>query len=132
LLPKATMAGRSGNPPVLVFDGDCGFCTSVALHFERRSRTPVQAVPWQRAELASLGLTPAMTAEQVYLVSDGSLFAGAECFAELMKIQDDPFHRVVASLMRAPGLRRAFAWGYRVVARNRHRLPGGTPACKMD
>ena len=127
------MTARNGDSsPVLVFDGDCGFCTSVARHFERRSRTPVNAVPWQRANLASLGLTPEMTSEQVYLVSDGSLFAGAECFAELMKIQGDLFHRSVAKLMRAPGIQRVSAWGYSLVARNRHRLPGGTPACKMD
>ena len=127
------MTGRNGDSsPVLVFDGDCGFCTSVARHFERRSRTPVNAVPWQRANLASLGLTPEMTSEQVYLVSDSSLFAGAECFVELMKIQGDLFHRSVAKLMRAPGIQRVSAWGYSLVARNRHRLPGGTPACKMD
>lgn len=127
------MAVRNGDSsPVLVFDGDCGFCTTVARHFERRSHASVHAVPWQRADLASLGLTPEMTAEQVYLVSDGSLFAGAECFAELMKIQGDPFHRAAASVMRAPGIRRVSAWGYTLVARNRHRLPGGTPACKMD
>jgi predicted DCC family thiol-disulfide oxidoreductase YuxK len=118
--------------PVLVFDGDCGFCTTVARHFESRSRTTITIVPWQRADLPNLGLTPEMAAEQVYLVSDGSHFAGAECFAELMMIQGDWFHRAVARTMRVPGLRRAFAWGYRVVARNRHRLPGGTPACKMD
>jgi predicted DCC family thiol-disulfide oxidoreductase YuxK len=118
--------------PVLVFDGDCGFCTTVARHFERRSRVAVTIVPWQRAELRSLGLTPQMAAEQVYLVRESQQFAGAECFAELMKIQGDWFHRTVASIMRAPGLRRTFARGYRVIARNRHRLPGGTPACKMD
>lgn len=118
--------------PVLVFDGDCGFCTSVARHFERRSRTAITIVPWQRADLGHLGLTPQMAAAQVYLVRDSQLFAGAECFAELMKIQGDWFHRAVARIMRAPGLRPACAWGYRIVARNRHRLPGGTPACKMD
>lgn len=122
----------AGAHPVLVFDGDCGFCTSVARHFERRSRTRITIVPWQRADLSNLGLTPQMAAEQVYLVSDGSHFAGAECFAELMKIQGDWFHSGVSRSIRAPGLRRAFAWGYRVVALNRHRLPGGTPACKMD
>jgi predicted DCC family thiol-disulfide oxidoreductase YuxK len=118
--------------PILVFDGDCGFCTTVARHFERRSRATITIVPWQRADLSLFGLTPHRAAEQVYLVRDRQLFAGAECFAELMNIQGDWFHRTVARIMRAPGLRRVFAWGYRIVARNRHRLPGGTPACKMD
>ena len=117
--------------PVLVFDGDCGFCTSVARHFERRSFTPLKIVPWQRADLASLGLNAEQTAAQVFLVTESGAFAGAECFAELMRIQGDPFHRAVAWGMRLPGLRRLSAWGYKLVAKNRHRLPGGTPACEM-
>ncbi len=117
---------------VLVFDGDCGFCTTVARHFESRLASVVHAVPWQRADLSLLGLTPLMAADQVYLVRDGDLFAGAECFAELMNLRGDPVHRAIARAMRAPGIRRAGAWAYTRVARNRHRLPGGTPACKMD
>ncbi len=117
--------------PTLVFDGDCGFCTSVARHFEKRSLTPLTIAAWQLADLDALGLTTAQTAEQVYLVTDEGAFAGAECFAELMRIQGDWFHRLIAWGMRLPGIRAIAAWGYRVVARNRHRLPGGTPACEM-
>jgi predicted DCC family thiol-disulfide oxidoreductase YuxK len=117
--------------PTLVFDGDCGFCTSVAKHFEKRSLTPLEIAAWQLTDLASLGLTAEQAAAQVYLVTDQGLFGGAECFAELMRIQEDPFHRLVAWGMRLPGLKRLFAWGYTVVARNRHRLPGGTPACEL-
>jgi predicted DCC family thiol-disulfide oxidoreductase YuxK len=115
----------------LVFDGDCGFCTSVAKHFEKRSFTPLEIAAWQLADLAALGLTEQQCAEQVYLVTDDGAFAGAECFAELMRIQGDPFHRFVAWGMRLPGIRSLSAWGYRQVARNRHRLPGGTPACEL-
>jgi predicted DCC family thiol-disulfide oxidoreductase YuxK len=118
--------------PTLVFDGDCGFCTTVARHFEKRSFTPLTIVPWQLADLLALGLTPEQSAEQVYLVTDEGAFAGAECFAELMRIQGDPFHRGVAWGMRLPGSRQLSTWGYKLVAKNRHRLPGGTPACKMD
>jgi predicted DCC family thiol-disulfide oxidoreductase YuxK len=117
--------------PTLVFDGDCGFCTTVARHFEKRSFTPLTIVPWQRANLASLGLTAEQTAAEVYLVTENGAFAGAECFAELMRIQGDPFHRVVAWGMRLPWIRQLSAWGYKLVAKNRHRLPGGTPACEM-
>lgn len=119
-------------PAVLVFDGDCGFCTTVARHFESRLASVVHAVPWQRADLARMGLTPQLAADQVYLVRNGHLFAGAECFAELMNMHGDPFHRALARAMRAPGIRQVGAWAYTRVARNRHRLPGGTPACRMD
>jgi predicted DCC family thiol-disulfide oxidoreductase YuxK len=118
--------------PTLIFDGDCSFCTSVAMHFQKRSFTPLVAVPWQRADLAAFGLTEAQASAQVYLAHNGQLFAGAEAFAEFMRVQGDPFHRFVAWAMRLPGFRRLMAWGYTVVARNRHRLPGGTPACKLE
>ncbi len=120
------------NDPTLIFDGDCSFCTSVANHFHKRSRTPIAFVPWQRANLAEFGLTPAQASAQVYLFRDGELFAGAEAFAEFMRLQGDPFHTMVAWAMRLPVLRHASAWGYRLIAQNRHRLPGGTPACKME
>jgi predicted DCC family thiol-disulfide oxidoreductase YuxK len=118
--------------PTLIFDGDCSFCTSVAKHFEKWSFTPLAIAPWQRANLAAFGLTEAQASSQVYLVRDGQFFGGAEAFAELMRIQGDAFHRLIAWGMRLPGIRRLMAWGYTMVARNRHRLPGGTPACKMD
>jgi predicted DCC family thiol-disulfide oxidoreductase YuxK len=117
--------------PTLIFDGYCSFCTSVAKHFEKRSFTPLTAVAWQHTDLAAFGLTEAQASAQVYLARDGELFAGAEAFAELMRVQGDPFHRAVAWAMRLPGIRRVMAWGYALVARNRHRLPGGTPACKL-
>jgi predicted DCC family thiol-disulfide oxidoreductase YuxK len=118
--------------PTLIFDGDCSFCTSVAKHFEKRSFTPLAIAPWQRANLAAFGLTEAEACAQVYLVRDGQLYGGAEAFAELMHLQGDPFHRLVAWGMRLPGIRRLMAWGYQLIARNRHRLPGGTPACKLE
>ena len=117
--------------PVLVFDGDCGFCTTVARHFEKRSFTPLTIAAWQLTDLGALGLTEAQASAQVYLVTERGTFGGAECFAEIMRIQGDPFHRFVAWGMRLPGIRRLFAWGYRRVAANRHRLPGGTPACAL-
>jgi predicted DCC family thiol-disulfide oxidoreductase YuxK len=115
--------------PTLIFDGDCGFCTDVARHFERHSRTPLTIVPWQIADLARFGLTQAQTSERVYLSTEEGNFSGAECFAELMKIQGDAFHRMVARIMRLPGVSRLAEWGYTLIARNRNRLPGGTPAC---
>jgi predicted DCC family thiol-disulfide oxidoreductase YuxK len=92
---------------------------------------PLTISPWQRTDLEKFGLTEIQARERVYLFRDGELFGGHECFAELMSIQGDPFHLLVARTMRAPGIRVFSAAGYRFVARNRHRLPGGTPACEM-
>ena len=49
-------------------------------------------------------------------------------------LADVGYRVVAANRHRLPGYRRAAGAGvgYRVVAANRHRLPGGTPACAVD
>jgi hypothetical protein len=38
---------------------------------------------------------------------------------------------VLAAVVRLPGIRAGARVVYRWVSRNRHRLPGGTPACAV-
>src|SRR5690606_41531860 len=57
------------NPPMLVFDGDCGFCTSSARWIEKRLPDTVEVVPWQFLDdLGALGLTPAEAAAQAWWI----------------------------------------------------------------
>ena len=50
-------AGRPRERPVLIFDGDCGFCTCSVLWLERWVVRPMDCVPWQYADLPALGLS---------------------------------------------------------------------------
>ncbi len=93
---------------------------------------PLSIAAWQLTNLSALGLTAEQASAQAFLVTPDGTFGGAECFAELMRIQGDPLHRLIAWGMRLPGLRKLAAWGYRLVAKNRHRLPGGTPSCEIS
>ena len=48
--------------PVLVYDGDCAFCSTsarFAARWLRRSPADYAIEPWQRLDLAALGLTGA-------------------------------------------------------------------------
>jgi predicted DCC family thiol-disulfide oxidoreductase YuxK len=117
--------------PTFVYDGDCAFCTSCARFIERRIPTTAQVVPWQFADLPALGLTAEECAAAVqWVASDRSTAAGPDAIAKLL--QDS---RLVWRLLgRALAWRpvRALAWpAYRWVARNRHRMPGGTAACAL-
>ena len=38
---------------------------------------------------------------------------------------------VLGGVMNVPGIRHSAGLVYRIVAKYRHRLPGGTPACKL-
>jgi predicted DCC family thiol-disulfide oxidoreductase YuxK len=117
--------------PILIFDGDCGFCTTVANYVERKSKTRILAHPWQTTELEPFKLTKEQAADRVWLVLDGKHFGGHECFCMLLRLQRNPLLTFLGWLFMTPALGWLSAIGYRLIARFRHRLPGGTPACQM-
>jgi predicted DCC family thiol-disulfide oxidoreductase YuxK len=53
---------------MLIFDGDCSFCTSSAEWIERRLPDNVQVVPWQRVDLGAFGLSEHDVSTAVYWV----------------------------------------------------------------
>lgn len=118
--------------PVLVFDGDCAFCTSAARVLSgrlRRSPGDFAVEPWQHLDLAALGLTEAQCVEAVRWVAvDGRSDAGEAAVARAL-LASRPVVRPLGAVLLLPGVRRVAGAAYRWVARNRHRLPGGTPAC---
>jgi predicted DCC family thiol-disulfide oxidoreductase YuxK len=114
-----------------VYDGDCEFCTVCAEFIDRRIPTTARVVPWQFADLDALGLTVAQCEEAVQWVGvNGARAAGPDAIAQLLG-RSGPGWRGVAAVLRLPVVR-VVAWpAYRLVARNRHRLPGGTAACSL-
>lgn len=117
--------------PVFVFDGDCGFCTSSVRLLRRWVPTRVRVTPWQRVDLALLGLTRAECEEAVQWVgADGTRSAGSDAVARLLGTSHRAWRIVGAALLRRPVAPLAQRV-YRLVAANRHRFPGGTPACAL-
>ena len=121
-------------PAILVFDGDCGFCTRSARWVERRwPAGAAAALPSQRftdGQLQDLGLTRSDVAEQVWWVETGVLLGGARAVARALRTTRGGWRRFGRAMELPP-----LAWlgppVYRFVARNRHLLPGSTEACKV-
>jgi predicted DCC family thiol-disulfide oxidoreductase YuxK len=114
--------------PTLVFDGDCAFCTSCAGLLERIG-PKAEIVAWQVADLGELGITAAQAAEAVRWVgAEGTVRTGHEALAAALGTAG-PAWRIAGKAILLPGVSPLAAAGYRLVARNRYRLPGGTPAC---
>lgn len=118
-------------PAYLIFDGDCGFCTSTANAVVARSAVPIVAHAWQLTDVTRFGLTEQQTAARVYLVVGDEKFGGHLAFAYLLFIQKNWALKAIGWLLTVPPLCWVASLGYALVARFRHRLPGGTPACKM-
>jgi predicted DCC family thiol-disulfide oxidoreductase YuxK len=116
--------------PVLIYDGDCGFCTRSARWVERLP-VRVRLLPWQDADLAALRTTEARAQHEVIWVdATGRVFGGADAVAELLKHCRLPWP-ALGWTMSAPLLRMLAERAYRWVADNRYRLPGATPACQL-
>ncbi|WP_441247243.1 thiol-disulfide oxidoreductase DCC family protein [Kitasatospora sp. McL0602] len=138
------MAEVKSSDPVLVFDGDCGFCATSVRFAERYLRATLasggwEAVPFQFADLPELdaraggrGLVSWERAERqiLWLTPGGEVYAGAQAAARLLMRTGGAWAYLGAVLTLAP-VRPVAAALYRLVARNRHRMPGGTPACAM-
>jgi predicted DCC family thiol-disulfide oxidoreductase YuxK len=122
---------RVAERPVFLYDGDCAFCTRCAQFVERRIPTRAVVLPWQWVELGPLGVTEDEAEAAVqWIDEDGGVSAGPVAISHLL-VDGGPWWRPLGWLLRIAPVRWA-AWPvYRLVARNRHRLPGGTAACSL-
>jgi len=116
---------------LLIFDGDCGFCTTsarfVSRWVDRRDRYDVR--PWQELDLAALGVTEADCIEAAQFVPrDGSVVAGHRAIAAGLT-HGAPAWRPLGHLLTLPGVSQLAARVYTWVADHRYALPGGTAAC---
>ncbi|SRR5690554_1742799 len=121
------------NPPMLVFDGDCGFCTSSARWIEKRLPDTVEVVPWQFLDdLGALGLTPAEAdAKAWWIDAEGRRHGGHVAIGKAL-VAAGGIWGFLGRLSLVVPIRWLGALVYRVVSANRHRMPGGTPACRLD
>jgi predicted DCC family thiol-disulfide oxidoreductase YuxK len=115
--------------PVLLYDGDCAFCTSCARVLEKRIGPDAEIVAWQLTDLDELGVSAEQAAATVRWVQiDGTVRSGHEAIAATLGSAGRAW-KIVGRMILLPGITWVAAKAYRLVAHNRHRLPGGTPAC---
>ena len=125
------MPPAAPNTPTLIFDGDCSFCTSSAHWIGHRLPPTVHVDPWQRLDLAALGLTERDVTTAAYWVDEhGRPYRGHRSIAKALVAAGGAW-RVVGVVLQIPPISWIAAVAYLVIAKNRHRLPGGTPACKL-
>lgn len=114
------MRETRGVVAMLVYDGDCAFCSRCARWLDARA-SGVEVVPWQEVDLASVGLTEDQVRAAAYWVDGGSAEGGADAVARAL-IACGRGYALVGRALRLPGVRRVAGAGYRLVARHRGRL----------
>lgn len=120
-----------GSSPVILFDGDCGFCRWTVTGLSRRFALPGQLLRWQSADLADYGLEPEQTRASMWFVSTGHRAAGAAAFAAWLQ-QGRGAVRLVGLMLNSPPVRAPAAIVYRWVAAHRGKIPGHwTRTCRL-
>ena len=120
---------------ILIFDGECGFCTLCARWIARRwtSNPPPRALTWQSLERDwPEGTTPRVQQmrESVWWIEGDRHEAGSRAIADALLATSGPW-RVLGSFILRPPVAWIAPRAYRFVARHRHQLPGGMPACQL-
>jgi predicted DCC family thiol-disulfide oxidoreductase YuxK len=115
--------GRVAKRAVLLYDGECGFCTAMAELAEERFTADADYVALQSVSLATYGVSEAEARHSLHWVSgDGRIAQGSEAVARLL-ISSGGAWSVLGRLLLVPPLSFAAAAGYWLVARYRSRIP---------
>ena len=121
------------NEPLLIYDGDCSFCRSSARWITAHWHGPQRAVAWQHLStdrLERLGLTLTDVRRAAWWVDPQSGNSrGHHAIARALQAADG-WPSIVGQILLVPPFRWLAAGAYPLLARWRHRLPGGTPACR--
>jgi predicted DCC family thiol-disulfide oxidoreductase YuxK len=122
-----------GDRTLLLYDGDCGFCTWSVARILRWSRGRLEAAPIQgeRAAVALAGMDPAQRMRSWHVVlADGTVHSAAAAVPYLLEVRPGTaFLAPAARFLRWP-----IEGVYRLVARNRRHLSRmlGKEACSLD
>lgn len=121
-------------PGILLYDGDCAFCTTSATWIRDHARTvPGDEVrPWRPADTEAYGVTPAQAEREIHYVSPtGAVLGGSLAIFAWWQRCGAPWKQL-GLLLSLPVARQLSAVGYRQIAAHRHLLPGATDACRME
>jgi predicted DCC family thiol-disulfide oxidoreductase YuxK len=121
----------NGQATTLIFDGDCGFCTRCVLWGTANLSAFPNPVAFQRIEPSRFGLTENDVRKSVWLISGNTVLSGARAVAWILKGQKSIGWRLLGQFIDWCPIRPFSQLGYRLVAVNRHRLPGASTECKM-
>lgn len=118
---------------MLVYDGDCAFCTRCADRGRRHLPASADVVAWQRiGDLGVVGLTERDVRTAAYWIApDGRQHRGHLAVAAAL-VACGGVWALAGRILRTPPVDWLAGPVYRLVARHRHRMPGGSDACRVE
>ena len=129
---------------ILIYDGDCAFCQRALDWGQRTLPAFPQAFSYASIQPERFGLTLEDVQQSIWLIDPSADLATRQAGKAQL-----PGHRAAAAILVQQPLKSRFGFGwrmfgylvilggpvsalaYRLVAKNRHRLPGATEACEL-
>ena len=116
----------------MIFDGDCGFCTTSAGWIERRLPDRVRVAPWQILDLDDYDLTEADVTTAAYWVDDDGATHRGHLGIGKSLISAGGIWWLPGQLIIHPPISWLAKPIYGWIAKNRHLMPGASEACRVD
>jgi predicted DCC family thiol-disulfide oxidoreductase YuxK len=117
---------------VIIYDGDCAFCTLWVNRLQRSLPVFPQALTSQSINPDDYALSAADLTRFAWYLTPTHQYAGHLAASALLRVQPTRWLRFVGWLLATPPISWFAALGYGLVARFRHRLPGGTATCEPN
>jgi predicted DCC family thiol-disulfide oxidoreductase YuxK len=112
------MAKDQDSAPVIIFDGECEFCRQCISWVEARSAHYFESVPFQKADLSSMGLTWAECVSSVQLVEENRTYSGSQAVSRILMKCGRP-QSLLGTLLAVPGISWIAKPAYKWIAGNR-------------
>ncbi len=118
--------------PVLLWDGDCGFCEMTVRALIRGANGGFQAFPYQSRNLEEFGLSVEECREAAQWVTPTFTASGADAISHALR-HGPVLYRLIGSALLTPPVRPLARRVYRAVARSRKRISRGLglAACRL-
>ena len=115
----------------VIYDGDCAFCSSAARFGKAKIAPNLEFLAYQQIDLTKFGLTVTECEKSLqYVADDSQIYSGARAVAQILISAGFPY-LLIGRIMNLTLINKLALLGYNLIARHRHRLPGGTPTCKL-
>ena len=121
---KPTRASKPPDTHVLVYDGDCPFCTSTASWLQRHARLPLRLMTFDDIDIEGSGLLTRLSREEVesaahFITPRGIEYHGGEAMTRSLRLVR---FGGLAGVLDTAGVRFARDGGYALVTKMRPML----------
>lgn len=121
--------------PILIYDGDCGFCRKWMRWFQahdpqKQMDYMARQSPEREARYPQLNDAKYQGALQLILPT-GEIRSGEMATATALQFISGTHWHLLGKFVTLPGIRQCAHIGYKLIAKNRHRLGCDDGSCKL-